>query len=212
MAAGKFLINRKHQQAVRLYTFKKKNFRNSWPLHCLVRFVLSGLFWATVYIPIYFVWNKWLIDYLYAILVMYFAQNFEVIWDGTEILYSCKNFDYSTCNLWDVFLQSTSRICNFKETTTCQSALSPHTNFILFWIHFPLTLWLIFNLVHKLIKSTIILTSWAKLRSLKVVIFIFFFVILLKSSDFKGFDNISTYQIWYDDFSGFSSNFQMLYF
>ena len=39
-------------------------------------------------------------------------------------------------------------------------------------------------------------TSWAKLRSLKIT---FFFMILLKSSDFNGFDHISSHD-WYRGF------------
>ena len=59
------------------------------------------------------------------------------------------------------------------------------------------------------IKQFSVFTSWAKLRRLKSMYFFLFllfpFMILLKSSDFNGFDHISshngefTYQIWYDD-------------
>ena len=48
-------------------------------------------------------------------------------------------------------------------------------------------------------------TSWAKLRSLKISFFSFFFIALLKSSDINGFDHISsqnwwfTSKMWYDN-------------
>ena len=69
----------------------------------------------------------------------------------------------------------------------------------------------------QLFSFVSLFTSWTKLRSLKITFFPpFFSMILLKSSDFNGFDHISshnglnTYQIWYNFriFSRFLGFFQ----